>query len=82
MVFYLLARSLTAAPSFGDPGGHPKSIKKRIENKVLKKRFQKRPLGCHGEPQGAPGSQIEAKMAAKRLPKELQKLLFFRFGWK
>ena len=75
-------RHHAAALSFGDPGGHPKSIEKRYEKQVLKKRSLKRPLGCHGEPQGAPGSQIEAKMAAKRLPKEVQKLLFFRFGWK
>ena len=75
-------RHHAAAPSFGDPGGHPKSTKKRHEKQVLKKRSLKRPLGCHGEPRGAPGSQNEAKMDAKRLPKDVQKRRFFRIGRK
>ena len=49
---------------------------------MLKKRSLNRPLGCHGEPRGAPGSQNEAKIDAKRLPKEVQKHRFFRIGWK
>ena len=66
----------------GGPGGHPKSTKKRYEKQVLKKRSLKRPLGCHGEPRGAPGSQNEAKMDAKRLPKEVKKHSFLKIGWK
>ena len=49
---------------------------------MLKKRSLKRPLGCHGEPRGAPGSQNEAKMDAKRLPKDVKKRCFFRIGRK
>ena len=72
----------TAAPSFGDPGGHPKSTEKRCEKQVLKKRSLKRPLGRRGEPRGAPGSQNDAKMDAKRLPKDVPKRRFFRIGRK
>ncbi len=61
---------------------HPKSSQKRNENKVLKKRSLNRPLGCHGEPRGAPGSQNEANMDAKRLPKDVKKHGFFGIGWK
>ena len=75
-------RHHTAAPSFGDPAGHPKSIEKRYEKQVLKKSSLKRPLGCHGEPRGAPGSQNEAKMDTKRLPKDIKKHRFFRIGRK
>ena len=66
----------------GTQGGHPKSTKKRYEKQVLKKRSLKRPLGCHGEPRGAPGSQNEAKMDTKRLPKDIQEHRFFRTGRK
>jgi len=59
------------------PGGHPESTKKRYENKVLKKRSQKRPLGVPGEPRGAPGSPNEAKKGARRVPKEVQKRCFY-----
>ena len=52
------------------------------EKSCPKKRSQKRPLGCHGEPRGAPGSQNEAKVDAKRLPKDIQKRRFFRIGRK
>ena len=65
-----------------NPGDHPKSTKKRYEKQVLKKRSLKRPLGCHGEPRGAPGSQNEAKMDAKRLPKEVKKHCILNIGWK
>ena len=39
-------------------------------------------MGCHGEPRGVPGSQHEAKMDTKRLPKDVQKHRFFRTGQK
>ena len=55
--------------SFGEPQGHPKSIKKRCEKQVLKKMSPKRPLGLHGGPQGAPGSQMEPKWEQKGSPK-------------
>ena len=67
---------------FGGPGGHPKSIKKRYEKQVLKKSSLKRPLGCHGEPRGAPGSQNDAKMNTTRLPKDVKKHRFFSIGRK
>ncbi len=84
VVFYEVPRgeSPCRRSSFGEPGGHPKSSKKRNENKVLKKRSLNRPLGCHGEPRGAPGSQNEANMDAKRLPKDVKKHGFFGIGWK
>ena len=69
-------------PRLGSRGGHPKSTKKRYEKKVLKQSSLKRPLGCHGEPWGAPGSQNEANMDAERLPKEVPKHRFFKIGWK
>ena len=49
---------------------------------MLKKRSLKRPLGCHGEPRGAPGSQNEAKLDTKRFPKDVKKHCFFSAGWK
>ena len=49
---------------------------------MLKNRSLNRPLGSHGETWGAPGSQHEAKMDAKRLPKDVQKRCFFRTGRK
>jgi hypothetical protein len=69
------------APRIGGPRGNPKSIKKRSGKQDLKKRCQKRPLGPHGEPRGAPGRPNEAKIGAKRLPKRLQKRCFLGFSW-
>ena len=67
MVFYAAPRGAPPCrrSSFLDPGGHPKSTKKRHENKGLQKRSQKRPWGLHGAPQGAPGAQIWPKWEPK-----------------
>ena len=70
-----------AVPRIGGPRGNPKSVKKCYGKPVLKKRSQKRFWGAHGEPQGAPGSPNEAKMGAKRLPKEILKRHLFVLGW-
>ena len=84
VVFSLVARGKSPyrRTSFWGSRGNPKLTKKRHEKNVLKKMSLKRPLGCHGEPRGAPGSQNDAKMDAKRLPKDVQKRRFFRIGRK